>query len=1020
MHQHPRPPPVTASPANSEQTNPTRTNNPRDRDLQALRTTSPLTQGSGSSEDFANARQDSPADNPGVQMQRLNQVIQNFHTKAALIILQSRVELSPAYSQKTETKRVNRWFNLDIDETHEYRDDIKRWKTCDVEDNRPPPLVIEVFLTTDPLQQGQRLVIVDEDGKRWDVMTTLSSRNNHRRMAEANEVILERWTIQLGDATGPVPPDLATLLPLVYKKSIVFFRSLYTYSNFLPAWKLSRKIGKSRSTMAMKIGYRIVDGSQMTGLSRPDNLNLRLFDSNSDVLSSYDFGMTDSPAGPFSVKVDYRQNCDFRIDDSEELLSSRFLGADDDLFRPSLPVNRAGTRTTEVGSLPTDRRQHLLESPELGLAYGSLSTFHQAGIASGTSPISALRNAQEFDTSSPPTPEPARQTVHSHTTTAAQPSRTSLRAVAANRRSSFSVHPFKTPTLSASPLGVSPLASSPRTHSARVPTLGSLTEEGIPPPAATAPVTLAGRRAGSLTSDNAVASSTSSSPKPAPVTRYSSSFSHRRARLSSGGTTARTDDDQTSSGRGSAASSAQPGSGLMTEPATGGGSSGSVAEDDGENISEFLKMIELQKDLLSSPSSAAAEASTRRTAAALNRFHRMRESNAALSESMSSSLMLQRSSGSSSRQLSGVPPMVAGTSISTSSSPGKPISPHTPHTPFAPSRLSAAYSHDDGDTPHRFSVGEEAPSPSDAPTEETAQAESSTANVNAIDIPNSPRPFLPGYPRSSSAQRQRPLNDADDDVAGFYGMRSASMGADRRRGHGHGHRREAARADDDDDGGEERPVESTFSSRRHRPNEGSVRRASHQAVPHRHSGLATATPLGASDGTGSEPEPSDLSARASVAGEGPPAGSTTNTNTSYLARQRITSRPHQAGGSGSGPGSSSSRLDSGANSGGGGIVSRGSDGVGDEDGPGNSVQVGGDGHGVDAGSTGSEPTSSWAVRGSGGGGHHGHHHGSHHRRHSRASVVSNLSRPAAGVGLDEDDFLPFAMEKSDFNMGGKA
>ncbi|EXJ93078.1 hypothetical protein A1O3_01634 [Capronia epimyces CBS 606.96] len=926
MHQHPRPPPVTASPANSEQTNPTRTNNPRDRDIQALRTNSPLTQGSGSSEDFASARQDQPADNPGVQMQRLNQVIQNYHAKAALIILQSRVELAPAYSQKTDTKRVNRWFNLDIDETDEYKDDIKRWKTCDVEDNRPPPLVIEIFLTTDPLPQGQRLVIVDEDGKRWDVSNTLSaargaSRGSQRRTVDSNEVILERWTIQLGEQTAPIPPDLATLLPLVYKKSIVFFRSLYTYSNFLPAWKLSRKVGKARSTMAMKLGYRLMDGSQMTGSPRSDNLNLRLFDSNSDVLLSYDFGLTDSPAGPFSVKVDYRQNCDFRIDDSEELLSSRFLGADDDLFRPSLPGEKASR--TEVGSLPADRRQNLLESPELGLAYGSLSTFHRTGIAPGTSPISALRNAQDFNASSPPTPEPVRPSMHTHAT-ASQGSRNSLRAAAVNRRSSFSVQPFKTPTLSASPLGASPLASSPRTHSARIPTLGSLTEEGIAPPAA---ATQAGRRTGSLASDNAVASSASSSPKPAPVTRYSSSFSHRRARLSSGGTTLRTDDDQTSSGRGSATSSAQPGSGLMTEPATGGGSSGSVAEDDGENISEFLKMIELQKDLLSSPASAAAEASTRRTAAALHRFHRMRDSNVALSDSMSSSLMLQRSSASSSRQLSGVPPMVAGTSISTSSSPGKPISPHTPHTPFAPSRLSAAYSHDDGDTPHHLSV-EEPPSPSEAPTEETAQTQS-TANVTAIDIPNSPRPFLPGYQRSSSAQR-RPLN-ADDDVTGFYGMRSASMGADRR-----GHRRESARVDDEED-----PVGSTGNTERvgSRRTTEAPRRAS-QA--HRHSGLAT-TAL-ASDEAGSE-----LPSGRSSATPYRPGFSHTGSG-----GRRVTHRQ----------GSPSSFSGAGASTG---------------HGESSSVASGG----------------SW-IRG-------GRHSG---------------SRPENR--LDEDDFLPFAMERSDFNMTGKA
>jgi len=154
--------------------------------------------------------------------------------------------------------------------------------------------------------------------------------------------------------------------------------------------------------------------------------------------------------------------------------------------------------------------------------------------------------------------------------------------------------------------------------------------------------------------------------------------------------------------------------------------------------------------------------------------------------------MLHRSSSSSSRQLSSVPPMVAATSASTSSSPGKPISPHTPHTPFAPSRLSAAYSHDDTDVQRHLTIEEEPPSPSEATTsDETAQARSS-ANVTAIDIPSSPRPFLPAYQRSTSAQR-RPLPE-DDDIADLYGMRSASMGAQGRLGTRQGSARPEERA----------------------------------------------------------------------------------------------------------------------------------------------------------------------------------------------------------------------------------
>lgn len=775
MHQHPRAPPASASPALSDQTNPTRTNNPRDRDLNALRTNSPLTQGSGSSEDFQPREQQS---DPAAQMQRLNQVVQNFFSKSVLIILHSRVELCPAYAKNSDVRRVNRWFNIELEETEEYREDIRRWKTCDVKDDRPPTLNLEVFLTTDTLPQGQRLVIVDEDGKRWDVLNALgssSNRNGKRRDSEPADVLLERWTINLGDQVDSLPSDLATVLPLVYKQSIVLFRALFARCNWLPAWKLSRRLGKSRSTMAMKIGYRLVSGQSTGSLSRSDDLALPLTDSANDVVSEYSFGSTPSPAGPFSVRVAYRENCDFRIDDSEELLSSRFLGTDDDLFRPSMPGEYETQDRTkvDVGSLPSDRRRELYDRSDLGHAYGSMSTFHQAGIGTGTSPLSALRSARDYSTSSPPAPEPTRPALQPQPSTS-NSSRNSLRAQAAGRRSSFSVQqPFKQPTLSASPLGVSPLGSSPRVTSGHIPTLGSLTEESTKPGPNSQAV--AARKPSSLASDQAVASSTSGSPKAPPITRYSSSFSHRRARLSSGGTTVKTDDDQTSSGRASASSSAQPGSGLLTEAAGTGGSSDSMQDDD-ESIQDFLKLLDRKKDLLNPEDAAAAESSTRRTATALNRFHRMKDSNAALSDSLSSSLMLQRSSTSSSKQLSSVPQMVTATSASTSPSPGKPISPHTPHTPFAPSRLSAAYSHDDDAQPG-IMIEEQPPSPSEAATSDTAQARSST-NVPPMDIPVSPRPFLDNYRRASSAQR-RPLSD---DIGDVYGTRSASMGAQHRRG----------------------------------------------------------------------------------------------------------------------------------------------------------------------------------------------------------------------------------------------
>lgn len=703
-------------------------------------------------------------------MAKLSQVIQNFHTKAALIVLHSRVELSPAYAKGTNAKRVNKWFNVELDETEDYKDDIRLWKTCDATDHRPPPLIIEIYLDTKGLTNNQSLVIMDENGKRWDVMEALASsfsaRTAGRSALDSEEVVLERWTIELGGDRGASTGDLNVVLPIVYKKGIVLFRSLFTLTRFLPAWKFSRQIDKLRSNSQLRLKYRIRDRVPASNSSGSDSLTAPLCASHEKAVEDFSFGVTESPAGPFSIKVTYRTNCDFRVDDAEALLSSRFMGADDEFFRPSLPKEESSRPTgPEVGSLPVRNRE--VQRPDRSQAYGSLSTFHQVGPATGSSPLSALRNVHSPD-SPPVRPAPSHRSSTS--------SRSSLRTegmVGVARRPSVSFQPFKGPTLSASP--APSLGTSPRISSGRVPGLSPLSEaRGIPPTQTPSAASVARKHP-----EQAIASSTSSSPKPAPITRYSSSFSHRRARLSSGGPI-KTDDDQNSSGKGSATSSAQPGSGLMAEVPSG--SSGSVQEDD-ENISDFLKMLDTKKDLLTPSTSAGIEASTKRTSAALTRFHRMRDSNAVLSESMSSSMMLHRSSSSSSRQLSSVPPMVPGTSISTSSSPGKPLSPHTPHTPAIPSRLSANsiidYNQPATSDGRRTIVNESPDNQSEAVASEGTTTETANANAGAIDIPTSPRPFAAAYRRSSSLAHRRAAN-VEEDVTDFYGMRGASLGAEDR------------------------------------------------------------------------------------------------------------------------------------------------------------------------------------------------------------------------------------------------
>ncbi|KAL9000753.1 MAG: hypothetical protein Q9188_005617 [Gyalolechia gomerana] len=788
MHQYHRPSPVTASSANSPRTNPTRTNNPREGEPSSPRPGSErgysreqaIDTGEGS-DALMRGHDDDPS-RDGVQ--KLSQVVQNYFTKAAHIILHSRVSLPPAYHKGSDLKRVNKWFNTELDETEVTRHDLRMWKTSNATTNRPPIMVIEIYIDTEELTNNQSLAILDDQGKRWDVEEALASSpstsDGGKHGQGKAEVVLERWQIQLGEPSKELSKDLPVILPRVYKNSIVLFRSLFAFAKLLPAWGLARKSSKPRSTFQTpKLKYRIIEGSQFTRSSKTDPLTTPLFETyptrgkrSAEIVEHYPFDPIESPAGPFSIQVTYRLQSDFRIDDSEALLSSHFMGLDEEFFEPSLGRERGFkdcekrylNQGAETGSLPQGRRGHI-DNPDQSQAYGSMSTFHQVGPPTGSSPLSALRAARQRAPESPPEPSQSRP---SSGPLLAQASKSSLRSSdgssAVGRRPSVSFQPFKTSTLSASPShGEQTGISSPRGSLGRTSALSSLAEARIPStlgPQGTIPA-----RSSPSTPEHAPPPSISSSPKPS-VSRYSSSFGHRKAKLSVGGTSKAEEDN--SSGKGSGTSS-KPGSGILA--GGGGTSSGSIQTDD-DNISDFLKMLDQKKDLKSfrRPSDqSAVEASTRRTNAALGRFQRMRDSNAALSESMSSSLMMHRSSSSSSRQLSSVPPMVTGTSISTSSSPGKPISPHTPHTPAIPSRLSA---HSTAHYPHHRSDSDERLD-EEQPEEErqSRDREYWELSPGAIAIPTSPRPFHLGNRRASSAARQPRLEDDYN-----FAMRSASLG----------------------------------------------------------------------------------------------------------------------------------------------------------------------------------------------------------------------------------------------------
>lgn len=659
--------------------------------------------------------------------------------------------------------------------------DLQEWRSMDATVERPAPLVIDVYLDTAQLAPNQTLVAIDEQGKPWDVTETLRRLEAQAPTPQNHTLstfVYERWTISLDDPSSVSPATLNEPAPSFYKKGVITCRALCTYARLLPAWKLRTRLGKQAATgpATLRPRYRVSDGS-LAEKSRVDTLSCSIFPSDKRPTETYRFSPLHCPLGSLNISVTYRKNLDLQVELSERLISARMAGHE----RPDSRLSSESSR--ERTSIDQER---LSSRPKFSSSFQRAS---QRSTTLGTSPrTSSFRDPKdrpvsaqaidEHDTSQPSSQQEEQLRRYSSQSQrdreAARIAPSSLQPMGIQRRPSVSFQPFKAGSLSSSPAAGNFLSSSPSSsigRSAGNPLLAHARKSSL----STLPQ-MALRNPGAV-AETAVGSSASSSPKPAPIQRYSSSFSNRRARFPSV-SSSRVEEDNNSSGRASVSSTNRESSTLPE--GEGGASSGSVQGDE-DNIADFLKLLDRNKGLssLNKTDEASLNANSQRTATQYSRFTRMKDSTGQLSESLQSSTMLHRSSSSSSRQLQNVPGMIPG-SISTSSSPGKPISPHTPHIPAIPSRLSnnsitADSIHDRSRS--RLSGTQLQPLSDrarDVSTHPPTRG-SGTPLSTAIDIPTSPRTFVTNRRSSSTAQQPRARGVTNVEEQDAYGMRSASM-----------------------------------------------------------------------------------------------------------------------------------------------------------------------------------------------------------------------------------------------------
>lgn len=563
-------------------------------------------------------------------------------------------------------------FNTILDETDVLVEDLAPWRRPDLSEKRPGPLVIEVYVDTSHLSHSQALVVVDSSGKRWDVADALSSSadsspRHNRNGGRLFEVVLERWTIDLGDADGYSASELNDALPNVYKKGVVVFRSLYTQSRFLPAWKLHRKLTRQPGAhQALRLRFRIREGYSPSR-ARPDSLYTALCPAEQDedlLVQQYSIPPLLCRTGPLSISVEYRTSCDFNVADSEALLSSRFLGLDEGhqttaVHGRSLPGPRSEQSRVQYSSLAGAVSS---QRPRVG-AYGSLGTFHAAG--KRASPVTELKQRvldddMEDDTNRRPTSSRGGSGGGGGGAAAGSYSRGTPINFVNNP-------PFKSGSLASSPKA-SPSSSLGRSDSNSLPRrLGTSSSDKrislntLPQQALRAPP---------IPSETAIASSGSSSPKPAaPVHRYSSSFANRNKRFVPSSSSGKGAESNISSGRGS--SSSKDRSGQLTKDSPGSSGSGQQSEE--KDIGDFLQQLE------AASIRPVSRGGTKTID--LSQYSTRQGGQEQLAEQMSASSLIQQSGTPPSRRLSNVP------GLSTSSSPSRALAGGA-HAPFVRSRLS--------------------------------------------------------------------------------------------------------------------------------------------------------------------------------------------------------------------------------------------------------------------------------------------------------------------------------------------
>mmetsp|Transcript_5818 Transcript_5818/g.10472 ORF Transcript_5818/g.10472 Transcript_5818/m.10472 type:complete len:185 (+) Transcript_5818:321-875(+) len=162
---------------------------------------------------------------------RVDQIVAEAFYKSAGVVAGARLTATPQGERPPRTRRTpNKWFNLDVPELECVAEDTAPWRRG----NTQSPLIIQIILQSrQPLSTSAK---------------------------PPEERVLEEWVLEYRPRDAASEPTEASTGMMtrrqaayqdthaIYKRLVIFHRSLYTYVRMLPAFKIWK---------GLKVGFPI-------------------------------------------------------------------------------------------------------------------------------------------------------------------------------------------------------------------------------------------------------------------------------------------------------------------------------------------------------------------------------------------------------------------------------------------------------------------------------------------------------------------------------------------------------------------------------------------------------------------------------------------------------------------------------------------------------------------------------------------------------------------------------------------